>query len=402
MISIQKAPRYLMLTYCLKQMMFLMPVLILFYQDKGVSIGDFFLIQGISWIAVFFLEIPTGYIGDVFSRKNTVLTGFVFWIFGYLCWIFGYGFCWLLLGELMFAVAISLISGTIEAYLYDLLKRTRKEHRFHQKLSKMETWANLSLMLATFTGGFMYQFLGAFFTLWVSVSCLLGAIGVCFFLPDVPEAQRKVAPQTSKWRDVLAISCQSVKHPEIKWLILYSAVYGMATLTLMWGLQSVMIATSVPVFFFSIVVGLNACMRSIWAALSAFLLEKIKLNGIIKLLIGVLFFGFLGAVVSVPFGVPLVYICLALMIMASSSAMISRVVTSILVNYRIRSDERSTVLSVKSMVSRLMAGLGMIALKPLFDTVGVSETFLIAAVLLVPIVFVSLRLVKLRLTKMPA
>lgn len=399
MISIQKAPRYLMFACMLKQMMFLLPVLILFYQDRGVSIGDFFLIQGISWIAVFFLEIPTGYIADVFSRKNTILVGFFCWILGYLCWFFGYGFWWLLLGELIFALAISLISGTVEAYLYDLLKRRHKEHKMHQKLSKMESMINLALMLSAFTGGLLYQFLGAPFTLGVTIVCLIGAMIICAFLPDISESRRKIAPQTSKWQDVLDISARSIRHPEIKWLILYPAFFGSATLILMWGLQSVMVATAVPVFMFSIIVGLNATMRSVWASLSVPLLQKIKLNGIIKMLFLVLFLGFLGAVLSVPLGKPFVYLCLLFMIFGSASALLSKVVTSTLINDRIQSDERATVLSVKSMFSRLLAGLAMIGLKPLFDTVGVFETFLISMLLLLPIFFVGLRLMRLHLKK---
>ena len=138
MISSLNAPRYLMIANALKSALFAIPVLVLYYNQKGVSTGDFFLIQGISWLFVFVLELPSGYIGDVFSRKYTLISGFLFWILGYFIWIFGFGFWCLLIGELIFAVAISLVSGTVEAYLYDLLKRNKKEKTFHKKLSKMK------------------------------------------------------------------------------------------------------------------------------------------------------------------------------------------------------------------------------------------------------------------------
>lgn len=78
MISSLNAPRYLMIANALKSALFAIPVLVLYYNQKGVSIGDFFLIQGISWLFVFVLELPSGYIGDVFSRKYTLISGFLF------------------------------------------------------------------------------------------------------------------------------------------------------------------------------------------------------------------------------------------------------------------------------------------------------------------------------------
>lgn len=91
------------------------------------------------------------------------------------------------------------------------------------------------------------------------------------------------------------------------------------------------------------------------------------------------------------------YICLFLMILGSSSSILSRIITSILINHRIKSDERATILSVKSMIERGLAGLGMIALKPLFDTIGVGETFIVSSILLIPILFLASKLYKMHL-----
>ena len=160
MISLKSAPRWLSIAYALHGMLFCLPVIMLFYSFKGVSMGDFFLIQGIANLSIFVLEIPTGYIGDVFSRKKTLIIGTIFWILGYLFWIFGSGFSVILLGELIWSMAIAFISGTLEAYLYDLLKKNHKEGKFHKKYAKLRMLNDLSLTLATLSGAFIYQFLG--------------------------------------------------------------------------------------------------------------------------------------------------------------------------------------------------------------------------------------------------
>ncbi len=394
MISNANAPRFLYVATLFQYMFFCIPVLMLYYTYKGVSMGDFFLVQGISWLAVFVLEVPSGYISDLFSRKKTLCFGLLGWILGYLLWIFNRGFYAMLFGELLFALAISLCSGTIDAYLYDLLKRRGKEKQFHKKNAKLATFQSLGLMVGTLSGAFFYQFLGPESVCWMSVATLSISLVIISLLPDVPESRRTVVANKSKWQDIMDISKYAVKNRALKWLILFPAIYGALTLILMWGLQSVMIATSVPVFMFSLVVGLNAFGRTTWSAVSGYLLEKIGLNKIILFLCVVLTGAVVAACCAVYVPVAWVYLCLAVMIAGSASHQLVRVATSTLVNHRIQSDERATVLSVKSMIGRLCGGLAMIALKPLFDTVGVGETFMISTLLLVPIFWSGLHLFK--------
>ena len=77
MIPLNFAPRCLIIARVLRMMNFLLPIMVLFYQDKGATVGDVFLIQGAWAISVFFLEIPSGYLGDLCSRKTMVALSFL-------------------------------------------------------------------------------------------------------------------------------------------------------------------------------------------------------------------------------------------------------------------------------------------------------------------------------------
>lgn len=400
LIPLRYAPTALTVVGGLKEAIFTVPVLMLFYGFKGVDIGDFFLIQGLSWLCVFAFEIPTGYIGDVFSRKNTVILGMIGRIIGYLFWIFGYGFWWLLAGEMMFALSIALTSGTMEAYLYDLLKKRHKQHAFHKKLSKIETCSGVGLLLATFSGAFLYQFIGPTTPVWFSVGCLSIASVILLLMPDVPESRRKKDKNKSTMQDVLAIVKFSLKNTQIRWLILYPAMYGMLTLILMWGLQSVMIARDIPVYMFSTILGGNALCRIFWSSVSGKLLGRFGLDKVIRLAGVVIVIATIGACAAIYVPYVGVYACLILMMIGSGSVCLTGIVTSTLIHHRIESDERSTIISVKSMIGTAFCGVGMIALKPLFDTVGVGETFLISALLLIPILLFSVKLYRMHLQVM--
>lgn len=397
MIPLRLSTRWLSVAYALTSALFCLPVVMLFYGYKGLTMGDFFFIQGVASLSIFFTEIPSGYVSDLFSRKHTLIISFLCWIAGDLIWIFGSGFIPIMLGELIFGLAIAFASGTFEAYFYDLLKKRHKENLFHIKYAKMKTLSNIMMAISSLTGAFIYQHFGPTIPLWLTVFCLMGAVVIVSFLPDVPESRRIVARDKSKWQDVLDISKYALKHKQLKWLMLFPAVYGTLTLVLMWGLQSVMVVKEVPVFMFGFVVFGVALTRILFSASSGRVLEKVQLSGIIKLLCLLIVVASLASCVAVYLPMWAVYICLGLMILGAASVSLSNISTSVLINHRIKSDKRATILSVASMISKAMQGIGLICLKPLFDHIGVGSTFAVSSLLLIPILICASQLYKMKL-----
>lgn len=397
MVSLKMAPRFLVAARALRMVSFLVPIAVLFYADKGVSLGDFFLIQGIWAISVFAFEIPTGYIGDLFSRKKVIAFSFLLCVLANLLMGFGYGFWMLLGGELLLGLSSALYSGTAEAYYHDILKRRGRTDIFHKKLAKIESVSMLSLAISTLSAGFLYAWFGASFCAFITAfTATIGFVLICL-LPEIKDSKRVVEQGVSKIKDILNISKFAVKHPEIKWLMLFPACYGALTFILMWGLQPVMMDKGVPVYLFGFVMGFNMFCRTGWAHYSAKLLDIFKLRRTTRILFWVLCVGIVSAIFSVSAPAGLTYVFLGLMAIASGSQITVEIITSSFVHKRIASDERSTVLSVKSMVSMLMSGLVMMAMKPLLDHLGVQWTFVISALLL-GLIFVSMKkLLKLRI-----
>ena len=389
MISLQHSTRWLSIANAFANMRFCLPILVLMYQDKGVTLGDFFLIQGLMYLFTFLTEIPTGYIGDIFSRKQTVIIGFLMWAFGHFLWVIASGFWTLLSGQLFFSLAVSLVSGTIEAYLYDLLKKRHKEASFHHKFSKMETIKNIAAVIATFCGAFLYRYTTANATIMASIFCIMVGIVIMLLLPDVPESKRIVPKGKSKWQDIMDISKFAMKHPEIKWLIMFPAVCGPLTFLFLWGLQPVMITQNVPVVMFGFIFGSESLMRAFWASISGKLLEKFNLSGVIRILLFTLVIAAFASCIAVYVPAWFVYVCLALMVIGSATYPFSDIAVSVLINHRIQSDERATVLSVKSMLDFALSGLAMMCLKPLFDNIGVGQTFIGSTLVLLPIILLS-------------
>ncbi|OPZ77253.1 MAG: Major Facilitator Superfamily protein [Alphaproteobacteria bacterium ADurb.Bin438] len=397
--DIKHAPKILRLARVFEMLMFIFPVITLFYKFKGLSLGDFFLIQGIFSVFVFVLEIPTGYIGDLFSRKKVISLSFFAYFIGYLAWYLGSGFFVILFGEFMFALATSLYSGTAEAYLYDVLKKQGKEDKIIKQQGKLDTLTTFGTAFATFSGGFMYEFLGANNTILIQlISILIGFI-LTLYLPEIPEVKRVVEAGKSKIKDILSIAKYAAKHSEIKWLMLFPAVYSSGTLILMWGMQPLMENAKIPVFMFGIFMGINQFMRALFAMFSDKLFKTLKTNRFCLFLVLILTFGIISALICVKANN--IYICSILLVyigFVAGSQIALRIVSSSMINHRIKPDERATVLSVKSMFSKIFTSLAMISLKFMFDYEGLFVTFAtVGVVILILTIYPLKRLLKLNL-----
>ena len=99
--------------------MVLMPVIVLFFESRGLSMSQVLLLQ--AWFAalVLLLEVPSGYIADLLGRKRTLIAGTFFGAVGHSLLVFMEGFWQLAVFEACLAVGFSLISGADLAFLYD-------------------------------------------------------------------------------------------------------------------------------------------------------------------------------------------------------------------------------------------------------------------------------------------
>lgn len=401
MISVSLAPRLLIIARIFRMMNFVLPIMVLFYQDKGLTIGDVFLIQGLWAVSVFFLEVPSGYIGDICSRKTVIALSFLVSVFANLLMGYGYGFWVLLCGELLLGFSAALYSGTAEAYYHDLLRKKSKEKKLHKKLAKLESFSMASLTISTVSAGFLYSCLGGNFCAYLTAGMSFISFLIVCLLPNITDSRRVVADGISKIKDLMVISKSTMKHPEIKWLILFPAIYGALTFMLMWGLQPIMMSKNVPAYLFGFIVGFNMLCRTGWAYMSGVLLDTIKLKKSVEVLFSVLCTGTLSAIFIMNFtNVSAVYVLLGVMAVASASQMAVEIMTSTFVHHRIKSDERSTILSVKSMFSMFSSGVLLMAMKPIVDGFGIQMSFGVCAVLLLPIFIAMQHLLKLKIKEL--
>ena len=99
--------------------MVLMPVIVLFFESRGLTLAEVLLLQAWFGVLVLVLEVPSGYLADLLGRKRTLIVGAFVAAVGHSLLLVVEGFWQLAVFEGCLAIGYSLASGADLAMLYD-------------------------------------------------------------------------------------------------------------------------------------------------------------------------------------------------------------------------------------------------------------------------------------------
>ena len=145
----------------LRSQLFLLPVLLFFYQENGLSIGDFYLIQGLIVFFAFLFEIPAGYLGDIFPRKYILITAYALFLGRLFLWIFFRGFEIILIGEFLYACSKACFDSVSSSFIYDILKNNKEETKMVKAYSNFNASMYIGTGIAALLGAGLYEKLGS-------------------------------------------------------------------------------------------------------------------------------------------------------------------------------------------------------------------------------------------------
>ena len=356
-------------------------IIVLIYTGKGVSVGDFFLIQGIFRATNFLLEIPSGYLSDRFSRRHVLIFGSIVHVLGFVVIALAYGFWQIVLGEALLGIASALFSGTLEAYTYDLLKRNKTQNHFLKEMGSVSTWGSVASFIATIIGPEIYKLTGGNGNLLIWISALFAGFQflLCFMLPELTEVVRKKQKNKSAFMDAVGITYKTLKNPKLRSLIIFPALFASFTIIIFWMLQPIMELSNVPVYLFGFYIGLSQFSRilgSKYAYKICNWVGELKIANLTILMLAVDIV--MGLVALHAPNMTVVYIALGFMVFISALHKINDLQYNTLIHNEINSEERGTVLSTRMMVSTMFSAATLSIAKYIYDAYGAEITLLVA------------------------
>ena len=374
---------------------FMLPIMLLFYQSNGLTKGDYFLFQGIFSIAALCFEVPAGYIADWISRKKVLILSYALFLTRLFLWYFFGGYWIILIGELLYAASKAFFSGIADGYIYDLLKSKGQTTRMLKRYGRMNFFMSTGTAIASLFGAMLYEEFGVMTLIVIEIIFNSIAIGMIFFLPDVPSERTETLSVKEKYHDLFKIAKSALTNDKIKYYIGYSAMAVAASMIFVWSFQPLMQIAGIPVALFGVVYFINHAFR----ALAGYLLEKTmsfislkRLGIMVYALFIIAFFAAMGMLYIKSTWINMcimTYICFVIAAQWTFTlASISRIHTFV------SSNIRSTVSSLNTMVSRLLTGFVLILFKFLLDGINMQKAFYIYLCLFLLSVYPLIRLLR--------
>lgn len=221
-----------------KWFMLYMPVIFLFYNENGFSTTELFGLHAVYSIVIAVLEVPSGYIADVWGRKNALVLGTLFGVLGFAAYSVSYTLLGFIIAELLLGIGESFISGADSALLYDTLESQKKENRYLKIEGQLSAIGNISEALAgLFVSIFVFQLVRNYFVL-QSVFSLVAFVAACYLIEPVI----KIHTKKPGFKDIIKIVHYTFfENRLLGQYVIFSALIGFSSLVMAWFSQ--------PIFF---------------------------------------------------------------------------------------------------------------------------------------------------------
>jgi MFS family permease len=151
------------------------------FAEQGLSTGQISLLL-VVWSAVaFLLEVPTGALGDRFSRRHVLAVAQLFRAAAFLLWWLVPTFEGYAVGFVLWAIESAMTSGTFEALVYDELRARGEDADYARLLGRAESASLLGVVVGGLLSAPLVT-LGFAPVLWASAlaSILTGGVALSF------------------------------------------------------------------------------------------------------------------------------------------------------------------------------------------------------------------------------
>ena len=134
-------------------MLFFIPILALYFQENLFTLTNVALLFSIEAVALAIFEVPSGAVGDLFGRKNTLVLANIIVIIGLIFLWIGSSMIFFVIYVILNGLARSLASGTNAALIYDTLKEEGQEKQFKKIIGKYFSLWPLGVAIGSIIGG---------------------------------------------------------------------------------------------------------------------------------------------------------------------------------------------------------------------------------------------------------
>lgn len=229
-------------------MAFFSPIIVLFWQQNGLSMTQIMLLQSVYAIGVSILELPTGAFADYFGKKRSLLLGALFWVVGCFWYGSSHTFWQFVLGELLVGVGSAFFSGADRAYLHQVLAQEGQENTFKKVEGKARGIIQIAQGIGSIIGGFLASISLGFTIIATGVVNII-SFGTIVSFPPIKEQKQSSIGYVQIIKESIVLIYH---HKELLWLTLFFAVFYALVWPLQFYAQVYLKVINLPVYQFGI------------------------------------------------------------------------------------------------------------------------------------------------------
>ena len=175
----KRAELILFLSAFFNSLVFFAPVAILVRTRCGITISQFFILQAVLSFGIFIFEVPCGLITDKIGYRTSIIISQILLCITRVIFLIGGTFFLFIVEAVVEAVSISFISGTSDAYMYDMYE----EDEYMPKMAVMDNYGTVGFILSTLAFIPLNRLFGINGLIAATLLSLLVSLAIIFFLP---------------------------------------------------------------------------------------------------------------------------------------------------------------------------------------------------------------------------
>lgn len=241
----------------LRELLFIIPVVVLFWQENGLSLTRIMILQAIYTLSIALFEVPTGVFADKIGRKQSLSIGAFILLAAAVVYSAGYNFWQFAIAEIIWGLGVTFTSGADSAFVYDTLKQTRKKHDFKKIWGHAKSLEYLAAGIAAVLGGFVATYSLRLNWVLVAFSMLF-----LFFVSLSFQEPKHYKKLKQKKYLVHTVECfkESLTNRNLLFLLLFSSLLSTMWGVALWFYQPYMNQSGLKIIYFGLV----------WASFSVF------------------------------------------------------------------------------------------------------------------------------------
>ena len=322
-----------------------MPIIVLFYEEQGLGLHEVFVLKSVYSVAAVALEIPSGYLADVWGRKRCLFWGSVLFFLGYLLYSFTGAFSAFLCAELLLGAGQTLVNGADSALLYDTAAHYKAEQHYLRYEGRLTMIGNFAEAIAGIFGGLLaayslrFPFYGQAIVAFIGIPAALA----------IREYNHSRAVRNPAGEMLRIIRYSLDENKALRYNILFSGIIGAATLTMAWFVQPILMQLQTPTSYYGViwtVLNLTVGIAALYSDRVEQALGMRRSNGLILVVI-------VGGYAALAL-LPLTYACLVILFLFYIVRGFATPILKGYINQMTFSEMRATVLSIRNFIIRLL------------------------------------------------